>query len=77
MRGFKIVVELDGIHYHLNQEQYRRDRRKDVLYQQHGYFVLRFLSEDVVRVWEPVLETISEAVALRRAAATPNPSGAA
>lgn len=28
---------------------YRRDRRKDQLLQENGYFVLRFLAEDVGR----------------------------
>ncbi|MCB0104306.1 MAG: DUF559 domain-containing protein, partial [Caldilineaceae bacterium] len=44
----KIVIELDG-HYHFGSfDHYRRDRRKDRLLQQHGFLVLRFLSEDVV-----------------------------
>lgn len=62
----KIVVEVDGGHYHLSQQQYRRDRRKDVLYQRHGYLVLRFLAEDVVDDLETVLTTILEVVSLRR-----------
>ncbi|OWK39168.1 hypothetical protein FRUB_06250 [Fimbriiglobus ruber] len=62
----KLVVEVDGQHYHLTQPQYRRDRRKDWLYQQHGYLVLRFLAEDVVEDLENILTTILTAVALRR-----------
>ena len=62
----KLVVEVDGGYYHLNQQQYRRDRRKDVLYQRHGYFVLRFLAEDVVDDLEAILTAILDAVALRR-----------
>ena len=46
--SLKLAVEVDGGFYHLNAEQYRRDRRKDWLYQRHGYLVLRFLAEDVV-----------------------------
>jgi hypothetical protein len=61
----KIVVEVDGGHYHLNADQYRRDRRKDWLYQRHGYLVLRFLAEDVVDDLEAILNTIVEAVSLR------------
>lgn len=61
----KLVVEVDGGHYHLNQDQYRRDRRKDWLYQRHGYLVLRFLAEDVVDDLEEILTTILDAVALR------------
>lgn len=64
-RRLKLVVEVDGGYYHLNQLQYRRDRRKDWLYQQHGYLVLRFLAEDVVDDLETILNTILEAVAFR------------
>jgi hypothetical protein len=73
--ALKLAVEVDGEHYHLTPEQYRRDRRKDWLYQRHGYLVLRFLAEDVVGDPELVLDTILEAVALRRASA--RPTGAA
>ncbi len=61
----KIAVEVDGGYYHLNPEQYRRDRRRDWLYQRHGYLVLRFLAEDVVVELESVLNTILEAAARR------------
>ncbi|MDB5306936.1 MAG: hypothetical protein JWO38_1138 [Gemmataceae bacterium] len=62
----KLVVEVDGAHYHLNQPQYRRDRRKDWLYQKHGYLVIRVLAEDVVDDLAVVLSAVQEAVALRR-----------
>lgn len=39
-------------------EAYRRDRRKDMLLQQHGYFVLRFLAEDVGKHLGSVLDAI-------------------
>jgi len=32
-------------------EAYRRDRRKDILLQENGYLVLRFLAEDVESAW--------------------------
>jgi len=64
--GLRVVVEVDGAHYHLNQPQYRRDRRKDWEYQRHGYLVLRFLAEDVVDDLETILATILDAVAFRR-----------
>lgn len=64
--ALNLVVEVDGRHYHLNEDQYRRDRRKDWLYQRHGYWVLRFLAEDVVADLETILATVLEAVALRR-----------
>jgi hypothetical protein len=63
----RLVIELDGGYYHLqDQTAYRRDRRKDWEYQRHGYLVLRFLSEDVVARLEEILETILAAVAYRR-----------
>jgi Protein of unknown function (DUF559) len=39
-------------------DAYRRDRRKDQLLQEHGYFVLRFLAEDVGKHLDMVLDTI-------------------
>jgi very-short-patch-repair endonuclease len=39
-------------------EAYRRDRRKDALLQQHGYFVLRFLAEDAGKQLDHVLDTL-------------------
>jgi very-short-patch-repair endonuclease len=53
-----LVIELDGGQHLSNVEAYRRDRRKDQLLQQHGYFVLRFLAEDVGKQLDLVLDTI-------------------
>jgi very-short-patch-repair endonuclease len=39
-------------------EAYRRDRRKDQLLQEHGYFVRRFLAEDVRKCFDQVLDPI-------------------
>lgn len=61
----KLVVEVDGSYYHLKTHQYRLDRRKDWLYQRHGYWILRFLAEDVIDDLNTVLDAILEAVALR------------
>jgi hypothetical protein len=69
--SLKLAVEVDGGFYHLAAEQYRRDRRKDWLYQREGYLVLRFLAEDVVSDLELILNTILEAAALRRASVQP------
>lgn len=54
----RVAVEVDGYHHFTDAERYRRDRRKDVLLQEQGFLVLRFLAEDVV----PRLETILDAV---------------
>jgi hypothetical protein len=61
-RSLRLVIEVDGSYFHLNPEQYRRDRRKDWLLQQHGYPTLRFLAEDVVERLDEVLEVIRAAV---------------
>ena len=53
-----------GRRQHLaGEEAYRRDRRKDLLLQEHGYFVLRFLADDVGRNLDLVLDTILRALA--------------
>lgn len=40
------------------KRDYRRDRRKDALLQENGYFVLRFLAEDVGKRLDDVLDSI-------------------
>lgn len=53
-----IVIELDGSQHLDSAEAYRRDRRKDLLLQTHGYLVLRFLAEDLARELDTVLDTV-------------------
>ncbi len=53
-----VVIELDGAQHLADAEAYRRDRRKDALLQQNGYFVLRFLAEDAGKRLDQVLDTI-------------------
>jgi very-short-patch-repair endonuclease len=60
-----LVIELDGAQHFADKEAYRRDRRKDALLQQHGYFVLRFLTEDVGKYLDLVLDTILAALVHR------------
>jgi len=47
-RADEVAIEIDGYHHFTDLESYRRDRRKDLLLQAHGYVVLRFLAEDVL-----------------------------
>ena len=61
----KIVIELDGYHHFSNAENYRRDRRKDVTLQHHGFLVLRFLSEDIISHLEDILATIERSIVVR------------
>jgi very-short-patch-repair endonuclease len=46
-------------------DAYRRDRRKDLLMQENGYFVLRFLAEDVGKHLDTVLDAILRALSHR------------
>ncbi len=62
----RVAIELDGRQHLADAEAYRRDRRKDVLLQENGYFVLRFLAEDVGKRLDAVLDAILRTVAQRR-----------
>jgi superfamily II DNA or RNA helicase len=54
----RLAIELDGPQHLNNPEPYRRDRQKDALLQENGYFVLRFLAEDVSKRLDHILDTI-------------------
>lgn len=64
----RLVVEIDGYYHFRDQAGYRRDRRKDELLQAHGWFVIRFLADDIVRDLETVLHRIEERLARLEAA---------
>ncbi len=53
-----LAVEVDGDQHLADPEAYRRDRRKDALLQENGYFVLRFLARDLGKHLDQVLDTI-------------------
>jgi very-short-patch-repair endonuclease len=57
----RIAVELDGAQHLNDREAYRRDRAKDVLLQEHGWMVVRFLAEDVGLRLGEVLDAILRA----------------
>jgi superfamily II DNA or RNA helicase/very-short-patch-repair endonuclease len=66
----RVAIELDGLQ-HLNDiEAYRRDRRKDLLLQENGYLVLRFLTEDVAKRLDFVLDCVLRALAHRSTRST-------
>lgn len=65
--SLRIAIEVDGYYHFLDAERYRRDRRKDLVLQCHGYLVVRFLADDVVVGMVDVLSTIRSAVSSRRA----------
>jgi len=57
-KDLKLVIELDGGQHLGDPAAYRRDRRKDAALQENGFFVLRFLCEDLGKNLELVLDTI-------------------
>jgi very-short-patch-repair endonuclease len=61
-----VAIELDGAQHFADADAYRRDRRKDALLQQHGYYVLRFLVEDVGQHLDLVLDAILTALVHRK-----------
>jgi very-short-patch-repair endonuclease len=61
----RVAVELDGAQHLADAEAYRRDRRKDALLQENGYFVLRFLAEDVGKHLDTVLDAILRTLSQR------------
>ena len=73
-RSLNLVVEVDGYHHFQDPEAFRRDRRKDLELQKHGYLVAMGdqAGSDVVERLEDVMDTILEsgcsAAANRRAA---------
>jgi very-short-patch-repair endonuclease len=66
----RVAVELDGAQHLADPVAYRRDRRKDQLLQENGFFVLRFLAEDVGKELDLLLDTILRSV-IRKIAAVP------
>ncbi len=68
----RVAIELDGSQHLASADAYRRDRRKDLLLQENGYFVLRFLAEDVGKNLDTILDTILRALSHRRGRGTVN-----
>lgn len=61
----RLAIELDGAQHLADAEAYRRDRRKDALLQENGYFVLRFLADEVGKRLDDVLDAILRTLAHR------------
>ena len=60
-----LVIEVDGTQHFTDPEAYRRDRRKDALLQENGYFVLRFLPTDLAVHLDSILDTVLRTMAHR------------
>jgi superfamily II DNA or RNA helicase/very-short-patch-repair endonuclease len=66
-RDLRLVIEIDGMQHISNPDSWRRDRRKDALLQSHGYFILRFLADDLGKRLDFVLDSVLQTLAhLRR-----------
>ena len=63
----RVALELDGAQHLSDPVAYRRDRRKDLLLQENGYLVLRFLAEDVGKELDMVLDAILRMLSHRAA----------
>jgi len=61
----RIAVEVDGFHHFADADAYRRDRRKDLLLQAHGYVVVRVLADDVHADPRAAVRMVCEALAHR------------
>jgi superfamily II DNA or RNA helicase len=66
----RVAIELDGAQHLADRVAYRRDRRKDQLLQENGYFVLRFLAEDVGKELDLVLDAVLRALTHRTQSAS-------
>ena len=62
----RLAVELDGPQHLSDPDAYRRDRHKDALLQENGYFVLRFLAEDVGKHLDDILDSILRTLSHQR-----------
>jgi very-short-patch-repair endonuclease len=65
-RSLRLAVEVDGYFHFQDPEAYRRDRRKDVLLQQEGYFVFRVLAEDITDRLDETVASIHRVMEKRR-----------
>ena len=59
----RLAIEIDGAQHLSDPDAYRRDRRKDVLLQENGYFILRFLADDAGKKLDEVLDAILRTLA--------------
>ena len=64
-RADRIAIEIDGYHHFTDPDAYRRDRRKDLLMQSQGLFVIRVLAEDVLRDARDCVSMVCQALAYR------------
>jgi very-short-patch-repair endonuclease len=64
-RADRIAIEIDGVHHFADLDHYRRDRRKDLVLQTHGFIVVRLLAEDVMRDVRSAVNAVCQVLAYR------------
>lgn len=62
LEGF-LIVELDGVAFHLESRQFKKDRRRDNAAAVRGLPVLRFFYDDVVHAPEAMLAQVRDVLA--------------
>lgn len=65
-QSLDLAVEVDGYFRFIEPSRYRRDRRKDLLLQTHGFVVARYMAADVVERGSEVVSSIRTLVELRK-----------
>jgi very-short-patch-repair endonuclease len=61
----QLAVEIDGWYHFQDPESYRRDRRKELVLQRAGIFVMRFLEQDVWDRLHYLVDQVADAVTFR------------
>jgi very-short-patch-repair endonuclease len=61
----RLAVESDGPQHPADPEAYRFDRRKDLLLQENGCLLLRFLPDDIPKRLSDVLDTLTHILVSR------------
>ena len=59
LEGF-LIIEIDGLAFHLNPRQFKKDRRRDNEAIRQGLLVLRFFYDDVVHTPDAMLRHVRE-----------------
>jgi very-short-patch-repair endonuclease len=62
----KLVIELDGSQHLKDEAAWRSDRRKDLLLQRNNYLVMRFLTTDISKELNAVLDSIVATLQFRK-----------
>jgi hypothetical protein len=65
-RELGVAIEIDGYYHFRDPDGFRRDRRKDVLLQSHGFLVVRFLAGDIPARLSEIMTEILDVVRARK-----------